>query len=117
MKTNFLLSAVLSCFFFAPLTVQANDKVDSTYNPQKYQQVCKGKKQGDAVSFAARGIIWNGTCQTQFIPSGNYKNIKGTEAELSSICKSDLNAKSINIEGKQYAGKCTLAYTAPAPAN
>jgi hypothetical protein len=117
MKTKFMLSAVLSCLFIAPIAVQANDKVDNTYNPQKYQQVCKGKQAGAPVSFTARGILWNGTCQAQFIPSGNYKNLKGTEPELTSICKSDMASKVINIEGKEYAGKCALAYTSPAPAN
>lgn len=115
MKTKFMLSAVLSCLVLAPLSLHANDKVSNAYNPQKYQQVCKGKSKGDAVSYAARGIIWNGTCQTQFIPSGNYKNIKGNEAELTSICKSDMKSKAINIEGKEYLGKCALAFTAPTP--
>lgn len=115
MKTKFMLSAVLSCLILAPLYVQANDKVSNTYNPQKYQQVCKGKSLGDAVSYAAHGIIWNGTCQAQFIPSGNYKNIKGHETELTSICKSDMKSKAMNIEGKEYVGKCALAFTAPAP--
>lgn len=117
MKNHILVSALLSCLFIAPLATQANDKVGTFYNPQQFQQVCKGKSQGDAVSFASRGIIWNGNCTMQFFPSAKTTKLKGNEPELSSICQSDPASKSINIEGKDYKGKCALGYAPPAPTN
>ena len=92
----------------------ANDKVESTYNAKQYQNVCKGKSEGADVSFPFKGIIWNGTCQTQFFPS-NTSGIKGTEEQLNSSCKTDLEVKSVNIEGKEYKGKCALGYAPPMP--
>lgn len=92
----------------------ANDKVESTYNAKQYQQVCKGKSEGAEVSFPYKGIIWNGTCQTQFFPT-NAKGLKGTEAELNSVCASDAKTASVSIEGKEYKGKCALGYTSPTP--
>ena len=92
----------------------ANDKVESTYNAKLYQQVCKGKSEGADVSFPYKGIIWNGTCQNQFFPN-NATGIKGNEAQLNSSCLSDSAAKSINIEGKEYKGKCALGFAPPLP--
>ena len=71
MNKNIFLSTVLCGLCFAPFAASANDKVETIYNAQKYQQVCKGKSQGAQVSFAYRGIIWNGTCEPQFFPSAN----------------------------------------------
>ena len=34
-----------------------------TAQTQKFQQICKSKKQGDMVSFAYKGLIFNGTCE------------------------------------------------------
>ena len=92
----------------------ANDKVESTYNAKQYQNVCKGKSEGTDVSFPFKGIIWNGTCQTQFFPS-NASGIKGAEEQLNSSCKTDPEVKSVNIEGKEYKGKCALGYAPPMP--
>ncbi len=119
MKKNLLLSSVFACLCLSAFGTQANDKVESTYNAQKYQQVCKGKSEGAAVSFAAHGIIWNGNCKTQFFPTGKNANkiAPANLAELSSICSSNPNQTSIDIEGKQYNGKCALGFAAPAPAS
>jgi len=115
MNKNFLLSSILCGLCLAPFAASANDKVEKVYNAQKYQQVCKGKSQGAPVSFAYRGIIWNGTCEPQFFPSSKNASIKGDEAELNSICQSDANATSINIEGMAIKGKCALGFMAPRP--
>lgn len=115
MKNHILLSALMSCLFIAPFAAQANDKVGTFYNPQLFQQVCKGKTEGTPVSFPYRGIIWNGTCQTQFFPSAKTTGLKGDEKELSNICQTHPEQKSINIEGKDFKGKCALGYAAPAP--
>ena len=115
MNKNIFLSAILCSLFFTPLTTQANDKVDTVYNAQKYQQVCKDKTQGAQVSFAYRGIIWNGTCEPQFFATAKNAPIKGDEAELNSICATNANTKSINIEGKEIKGKCALGFVAPHP--
>ncbi|WOE31810.1 MULTISPECIES: hypothetical protein [unclassified Acinetobacter] len=115
MKKHILLSALLSCLFITPFAAQANDKVGTFYNPQLFQQVCKGKSEGTPVSFPSRGILWNGTCQVQFFPSAKTTTLKGDEKELSSICKTDPNSKVINIEGTEFKGKCAMGYAAPAP--
>ena len=88
-------------------------KVEKVYNAQKYQQVCKGKSEGAPVSFAYRGIIWNGTCQQQFFPSSST-NIKGDEPELYTSCSSG-GKTSATINGTQVNGKCALGFTPPRP--
>lgn len=115
MNKNAILSSILCGFCLAPFAAFANDKVETVYNAQKYQQVCKGKTQGAQVSFAYRGIIWNGTCEPQFFSTSKNAAIKGDEAELNSICSSDPNAKSINIQGHEIKGKCALGFMAPRP--
>lgn len=111
---NGLYAAVLMCGLGVAGSAIANDKVDTFYDAKQFERVCKGKAQGDMVSFAYKGIIWNGSCQPQFIPTQS-KNIKGDETQLNSICRSDPTTTSINIEGQQYKGKCTLAFTPPEP--
>ena len=113
MNNKLLLSVVLCTIGFSSFSF-ANDKVESTYNAKQYQQVCKGKSEGAEASFAYRGIIWNGTCQPQFFPS-KTTGLKGDEAELNSTCRSDAAAKSVNIGGKEYKGKCALGYAPPTP--
>lgn len=114
MNKNILLSAVLCGFCLAPFaTVQANDKVETTYNAQKYMQLCKGKSQGTWVSFAYRGIIWNGTCEPQFFSTN--KAVKGNESELMTACQTDMTTKSVMINGMEVKGKCALGFTAPYP--
>ena len=51
MNKKILFSSILCGLFFSPF-VSANDKVEKVYDSQRYQQVCKGKSQGTAVSFA-----------------------------------------------------------------
>lgn len=115
MNKNVLLTSLCLGLSFATLPAFANDKVQSTYDANRYMQVCKGKSQGAAVSFAYRGIIWNGTCEPQFFPSSKSAAINGNEAELNSICKSNPNQTSINIQGKEMRGKCALGFTPPGP--
>ena len=113
MNHNILLSALLCGVCLSPLA-QANDKVDRVYNAQTYQKVCKGKMQGAQVSFAYRGIIWNGTCEPQFFPQ-QTSSIMGNEAELFSTCDADANAMRATINGAEMSGKCALGFTPPRP--
>ena len=115
MHKNVILSSILCGLCLAPFAASANDKVETVYNAQKYQQVCKGKSQGAPVSFAYRGIIWNGTCEPQFFASGKHAMIKGDEAELYSACESDAGVKSVTIDGMEVKGKCALGFEAPRP--
>lgn len=115
MNNNAFLSIILCSLCLTPFATQANDKVETTYNAQKYQKVCKGKTQGAQVSFAHRGIIWNGTCEPQFFSSSKNSAIKGDEAELSSTCSADMNAKMANINGTEIKGKCALGFMPPQP--
>ncbi len=115
MNKNIFLSTVLCGLCFAPFAASANDKVDTTYNAQKYQQVCKGKTQGAQVSFAHRGIIWNGTCEPQFFASSKNASIKGDEAELMSTCSGNSSATSATINGTEVKGKCALGFVPPRP--
>ena len=113
MNKNILFSAVLCGLCFALIATQANDKVETTYNAQKYMQLCKGKSQGTWVSFAYRGIIWNGTCEPQFFSTN--KAVKGNESELMTACQTDMTTKSVMINGMEVKGKCALGFTAPYP--
>jgi len=114
MNKNIFLATALCGLCFAPFAASANDKVEKIYNAQKYQQVCKGKSEGAPVSFAYRGIIWNGTCQQQFFPSSST-NIKGDEAELMSTCSGNSGATTATINGAEVKGKCALGFTPPRP--
>ena len=62
MNTKLILSSLI-CGLCFTVTAQANAKTTQDSQTQKYQQVCKGKKQGDAVSFAYKGVIFNGVCE------------------------------------------------------
>ncbi|CAM4266143.1 hypothetical protein [Acinetobacter pragensis] len=115
MNKNVILSSILCGLCLAPFAASANDKVETVYNAQKYQQVCKGKSQGAQVSFAYRGIIWNGTCEPQFFASGKNTAIKGDEAELYTACSSASGASAVTINGAEVKGKCALGFTPPRP--
>lgn len=62
MNTKLILSSLI-CGLCFTVAAQANAKTTQDPQTQKYQQVCKGKKQGDAVSFAYKGVIFNGVCE------------------------------------------------------
>lgn len=113
MKIQMLMTTLVCTLGLSSMSF-ANDKVESTYNAKQYQKVCKGKSEGAEVSFAYRGIIWNGTCQTQFFPS-NTKGLKGDEAELRTACQTDAAAKTATIAGQEHKGKCALGYAPPMP--
>ncbi|NNG81811.1 MULTISPECIES: hypothetical protein [Acinetobacter Taxon 24D] len=115
MNKNFLLSSILCGLCLAPFAASANDKVEKVYDAQRYQKVCKGKSQGAPVSFAYRGIIWNGTCEPQFFPSGKNASVSGDEAELMNACSGDMNAKMATVNGTEMKGKCALGFMAPRP--
>lgn len=115
MYKKLLIAGLYSSLLFSSTFVQANNKVEKVYDAQRYQQVCKGKKEGAAVSYIAHGIIWNGNCQTQFFPAKSNNKIRGDEPELTSICQSDPKQTNINITGLNIAGKCALGFTPPRP--
>ncbi|HJF28224.1 MAG TPA: hypothetical protein K8V79_08270 [Acinetobacter lwoffii] len=116
MNKNLFLSTALCSLCLTPFVTSANDKVEKVYNAQKYQQVCKGKSQGAPVSFAYRGIIWNGTCEPQFFPSSGTSSLRGDEPELYNACSTG-NVTSVTINGTEMRGKCALGFTVPHPQN
>ncbi|TCB20352.1 hypothetical protein [Acinetobacter sp. ANC 5045] len=116
MNKKILLSSMLCGLFFSPFAVQANDKVETVYNAQKFQQVCKGKTQGAPVSFAYRGIIWNGTCEPQFFSSSKAVQLQGNEPELYRSCMADAQSTVITVNSTELKGKCALGFTPPRPA-
>lgn len=115
MNKNFLLSSILCSLCLVPFATSANDKVEKVYDAQRYQKVCKGKTQGAQVSFAYRGIIWNGTCEPQFFPSTKNASVNGDEVELMNACSGDMNAKMATVNGTEMKGKCALGFMAPRP--
>ena len=117
MNKNFLLSSILCGVCLAPFAASANDKVEKVYDAQRYQKVCKGKTQGAQVSFAYRGIIWNGTCEPQFFPSSKNASITGDEAELTTACSGDTSATTASINGTEVKGKCALGFMPPRPSS
>lgn len=88
-------------------TSQANDI-------QKYQAVCKAKAPATEVSFAYKGVIWNGQCQPQFFPTSKQAALPDA-AQRSAICKEDAELKSTQIDGQEVKGKCVMAYLPPQP--
>ncbi len=114
MNRKILISCLCSAAFLSN-TGYANDKVESTYVPATYQKVCQGKAQGDAVSFAYKGIIWNGNCESQFFPATS-KGLTGNEPELATACAKDNTIKYAMINRTVVKGKCALSYVAPTPA-
>ncbi|MCH7336976.1 hypothetical protein [Acinetobacter sp. NIPH 2699] len=63
MNSKLLLTSFICSLCFT-VTAQANAKTSADQLTQKYQQVCKGKKQGDAISFAYKGVVFNGACES-----------------------------------------------------
>lgn len=120
MKTKIIFSSLLCLLGSIGINsyAQAKDSSPQSHSSQntaqKYQQVCKGKTQGADVSFAYKGVIWNGHCQSQFFPT-RVSAVKGDEKELNSICVTDPKATSIQIEGKTVKGKCALGFSPPQP--
>ncbi|OAL84425.1 hypothetical protein AY605_07100 [Acinetobacter sp. SFD] len=115
MNKNILLSTVLCGLCLAPFAAIANDKIATSYNAQKYQQVCKGKTQGAQVSYSTRGVLFNGTCEPRFFPAGNPSSIIGDEPELYTACTSTSGTATATINGTQMSGKCALGFTPPHP--
>lgn len=115
MNKNIMLSSVLCGLCLAPFAVQANDKVQTIYDAQRYQQVCKSKSQGAQVSFAHRGIIWNGTCEPQFFSSTKNGYMQGNEREFYRACANNNGATRITVDGREIRGKCSLGFTPPQP--
>ena len=62
MDKKLLISSFL-CSLCLAVTAQVHAKSTVDAQTQKYQQVCKSKKQGDMVSFAYKGVVYNGTCE------------------------------------------------------
>ncbi|NIE96213.1 hypothetical protein F3J02_06930 [Acinetobacter sp. Tr-809] len=62
MNTKLLFSSLICGLCFS-VAAHANTKTTQDQQTKKYQQVCKGKKQGDPVSFAYKGVVFNGACQ------------------------------------------------------
>ncbi|ANF83105.1 hypothetical protein A3K93_05210 [Acinetobacter sp. NCu2D-2] len=113
MKTQVLCALFLGACTLSPLAL-ANDKVEKVYDAQLFQKVCKGKSAGDAVTFAHRGIIWNGTCEPQFF--SNSKNaVNGDEAELYTTCQGASGATTATLNGQEVKGKCALGFAPPRP--
>lgn len=110
---------ILSALCFGLLgiisTTQANDKVSQIYDAQRYHKACQNQSQGAHVTFAHRGIIWNGTCQPQFMPTDKNIRLHGNEAPIYSACSSTTGTTTIQIDGKTVAGKCVLGFTPPQP--
>lgn len=113
MKSQLLYAMIIGASSLSSLAF-ANDKVEKIYDAQLYQKVCKGKSVGDTVSFAHRGIIWNGTCEQQFF-SSNKATISGNETEIYNTCQGSTGATTATINGQEVKGKCALGFTPPHP--
>ncbi|ENX43111.1 MULTISPECIES: hypothetical protein [unclassified Acinetobacter] len=62
MNTKLLFSSLICGLCFS-VAAHADTKATQDQQTKKYQQVCKGKKQGDPVSFAYKGVVFNGSCE------------------------------------------------------
>jgi hypothetical protein len=115
MKKHILSSITLACLFLTPLHLQANNAVDNFYTPDLYQKACNGKSVGAETNFRYKGVLWNGTCETQFFPTQKTEIFERFAKELNSVCKINPASKAINLKGIDFKGKCGLGYMAPAP--
>ncbi|EPF87766.1 hypothetical protein GCM10025882_21380 [Acinetobacter gyllenbergii] len=62
MNSKLLFSSLICSLCFS-VAAHADTKASQDQQAKKYQQVCKGKKQGDPVSFAFKGVVFNGSCE------------------------------------------------------
>ena len=62
MNTKLLFSSLICSLCFT-VVAQTHAKSNLDAQTQKFQQICKNTKQGDMVSFAYKGVIFNGTCE------------------------------------------------------
>ena len=116
MKITIFSSFLFCILSFISTFTTANDNVATLYDAQKFQQVCKGKAVGDAITFAFKGIIWNGTCENQFfIYPKKDVIIRGDEKELITACKNDPKTEYATLNDSQVKGRCALGFLAPTP--
>lgn len=109
-----ILFSVMMCALPLTSITHANDKVEKVYHADLYQKVCKGKSSGDAVTFAHRGIIWNGTCEPQFFAHSKTA-LMGNEAEIYTTCQNSSGTTIATVNGQELKGKCALGFTPPRP--
>lgn len=120
MKLGMYLSAIL--LGSAALTGVSNAapvKSGETfqYNAAKLQSACKGKSQGSPVSMAMNGVIFNGTCEVQYMPNARMTSFDPAEtAQACSGQQANAMVKA-TVDGKEMAGKCVLAYKNIGPDN
>lgn len=120
MKNTSLLCAALLCTgaLLSPSINAAPTTTGETfqYNPNKFQQVCRGKSAGDSVSMALNGVIFNGTCDVIFVPSG--RTVSGLDdSALVQACqgKQRNDMASVPVNDQEIKGRCVLGFRAIEP--
>ena len=120
MNTGMYLRAVLLASAAITSSVYAAPSLSGEafqYNASKLQHACKGKTQGSPVSIAMNRVIFNGTCEVQYMPDSRARNFDLSQTEQ--VCSGQaMNSKvSATIDGKDMAGKCALAFKNIGPTN
>lgn len=91
------------------------------YNASKLQQVCRGKTAGAPAVLIMNGVIFNGTCEVQYLPNSKQRaaNSAFDPAEVAQICEGQSvnSATKATIDGKEVPGKCALAFKNFGPAS
>ena len=120
MNTGMYLSAVLLAGVATTSSVYAAQSMSGEafqYNVSKLQNACKGKTQGSPVAIAMNRVIFNGTCEVRYMPDSRTRNYDLSDTDQ--VCSGQaINSKvSATIDGKEMAGKCTLAFKNIGPNN
>lgn len=118
MKLSLALSTViLSSTAFVSMANAAPTTSGETfqYNPAKLQQVCRGKSAGAPAVLIMNGVIFNGTCEVQYLPNTRSKSMSMDDSMANSAAdacagKSANSSTSVTVDGREMAGKCVLAY-------
>lgn len=113
-----LAAAMLSSMTLSGLAQAAPTTSGETfqYNASKLQQVCRGKTAGAPAILIMNGVIFNGTCEVQYLPNSKSRNSQSASsfdpAEVAQVCEGQSvnSAAKATIDGKEVAGKCALAF-------
>lgn len=113
MYTKKIIAALFSSLAFCSIAMAQSNSPQAN-DVKKYQAVCKGQSAGSPVSFAHKGVLWNGSCESQFFPTSKQA-VTIDDAQRIAICAENPDAKSAQVNDQELKGKCVMAYLAPQP--
>lgn len=80
------------------------------YNAHKFQQVCKSRSVGDAVSMALNGVIFNGTCEVMLVPNDRRAWGSVDDSALTQACQGQSGTINATLNAQEVKGQCAHSF-------